>query len=38
MTAEEQRAAGVVIGRDYPTPIVEHAFARERALKAYKRG
>lgn len=37
MTAEAQRAAGVVIGRDYPAPMVDHAAARERALKTYKR-
>jgi deoxyribodipyrimidine photo-lyase len=27
--------AGCVIGRDYPEPIVDHAFARTRALEAY---
>jgi len=27
---------GVQIGRDYPTPIVEHKAARERALAAFK--
>ena len=31
----EQRAAGCVIGRDYPAPIVDHAMARERSLAAY---
>lgn len=31
----EQRAAGCVIGRDYPHPIVDHAAARERALAAF---
>ena len=25
MTPDEQRAAGVVIGKDYPAPIVDHA-------------
>jgi deoxyribodipyrimidine photolyase len=24
-----------VVGADYPAPIVDHAFARERALAAY---
>ena len=38
MTADEQRAMGVVIGRDYPAPIVDHAYARERTLKAFKGG
>jgi deoxyribodipyrimidine photo-lyase len=28
---------GCVIGRDYPAPIVDHAFARERALDVYGR-
>ncbi|MEO8156634.1 MAG: deoxyribodipyrimidine photo-lyase [Betaproteobacteria bacterium] len=35
MTALEQRAAGVEIGRDYPTPIVDHAVARKRTLEIY---
>lgn len=35
MTAEEQRDAGCVIGRDYPAPIVEHSMERERALALY---
>jgi deoxyribodipyrimidine photo-lyase len=30
-----QDAAGCVIGRDYPAPIVDHGAARERALAAY---
>jgi deoxyribodipyrimidine photo-lyase len=36
MTDEEQEAAGCVIGRDYPEPIIDHKFARQRALDAYK--
>ena len=32
MTADEQRAAGCVIGKDYPAPIVDHAKEREVAL------
>lgn len=31
----EQEALGVVIGRDYPAPIVDHAKARERTLARY---
>jgi len=31
-----QRKAGCVIGKDYPAPIVEHAWARKRALATYK--
>ena len=31
----ELAAAGVVLGADYPAPIVEHGWARERALAAY---
>jgi deoxyribodipyrimidine photo-lyase len=38
MSAVEQIASGLVIGSDYPVPIVDHAFARERTLKAYKGG
>jgi deoxyribodipyrimidine photo-lyase len=30
-------AAGVRLGLDYPTPIVDHAIARNRALAAYER-
>ncbi len=30
----ELRAAGVVLGKTYPAPIVEHGYARERALAA----
>ncbi len=37
MTADEQRRSGVVIGRDYPAPIVDHATQRKRALELYKR-
>lgn len=32
---QEQAAAGVVIGRDYPAPIVDHARAREKTLARY---
>ncbi len=31
-----QRAKGVVIGRDYPPPIVDHALARARALALFR--
>jgi deoxyribodipyrimidine photo-lyase len=31
----EQEAIGVVIGRDYPAPIVDHAQAREETLARY---
>ena len=31
----EQEALGVVIGRDYPGPIVDHAMAREKTLARY---
>ncbi|MCB1005346.1 MAG: hypothetical protein KDB35_14270, partial [Acidimicrobiales bacterium] len=33
---EELAAAGIVLGRDYPRPVVDHGEARERALIAYK--
>ncbi|GAB4471783.1 MAG: deoxyribodipyrimidine photo-lyase [Burkholderiaceae bacterium] len=32
---ERQRAAGCVIGVDYPAPIVDHAVARKRTLARY---
>jgi deoxyribodipyrimidine photo-lyase len=38
MPDEIQETSGCVIGRDYPEPIVDHSFARQRALDAYKRG
>lgn len=31
------KAANIVIGRDYPAPIIDHKSARERALGAYER-
>jgi deoxyribodipyrimidine photo-lyase len=36
MTEEEQEAAGCVIGRDYPEPIVDHKRERERAMARYR--
>ena len=36
MSADEQRASGVEIGRNYPAPIVDHAIARKRTLEIYK--
>jgi deoxyribodipyrimidine photo-lyase len=35
MPPEVQREAGCVVGRDYPAPIIDHAWARERVLAAY---
>ena len=35
MDADEQAAAGCVIGRDYPAPIVDHAHEREVAKQRY---
>ena len=35
-SADEKRQAGCVIGKDYPAPIVDHAWARERVLAAYR--
>ncbi len=34
--ADRLKAAGVVLGRTYPKPIVDHAVARQRALDAFK--
>jgi deoxyribodipyrimidine photo-lyase len=35
MNTQAQQAAACVIGRDYPEPIVDHAWARKRVLEAY---
>ena len=35
MKPDVQRKSGCVIGQDYPPPIVDHAWARQRALAAY---
>ena len=32
----EREAAGIVLGKTYPRPIVDHAAARERALTAFR--
>ena len=36
MTDVEQRAAGCVIGSDYPAPIVDHHARRDLALARYR--
>jgi deoxyribodipyrimidine photo-lyase len=36
MTLEQQKKAGVIIGRDYPAPVVDHAAARLRTLEIYR--
>jgi deoxyribodipyrimidine photo-lyase len=36
MVDDEQAAAGCVIGRDYPAPIVDHRVERRRALERYR--
>jgi len=36
MSLEEQRAAAVRIGLDYPRPIVDHEAARKRTLELYR--
>lgn len=36
MSLDQQRAAGVIIGRDYPAPVVDHAVARLQALELFK--
>jgi deoxyribodipyrimidine photo-lyase len=36
MSDAEQAAAGCVIGRDYPAPIVDHADERRRAIERYR--
>jgi deoxyribodipyrimidine photo-lyase len=36
MSAAQQAACGVAIGRDYPAPVVDHAVARARTLQRFK--
>ena len=36
MTGAEQKRAHCIIGQDYPTPIVDHSWARQRTLEAYR--
>jgi deoxyribodipyrimidine photo-lyase len=36
MTAIEQSQAGCVIDQDYPSPIIDHRVARDRALRHYR--
>ena len=36
MSPLEQRLHGVVIGQQYPAPVVDHAIARARTLAAYR--
>jgi deoxyribodipyrimidine photo-lyase len=37
MSESEQRTCGVLIGKDYPSPIVDHAIARKEALAMFGR-
>ena len=37
MPADTQTNCGVLIGRDYPAPIVDHGEARQRTLERFKR-
>lgn len=36
MNTQEQLRCGVLIGRDYPAPVIDHAIARQRTLARYK--
>ena len=36
LSLDAQHAVGVIIGRDYPAPVVDHAAARLRALELFK--
>ena len=35
MDEQTQKSINIQIGKDYPLPIVDHAKAREQALKAF---
>jgi deoxyribodipyrimidine photo-lyase len=37
MSLEEQERAGCIIGRNYPSPIVDHGLARQKTLQRYQR-
>jgi deoxyribodipyrimidine photo-lyase len=37
LDASQQRAAGCIVGRDYPAPVVDHAAQRVKALALYRR-
>ena len=37
MGSEEQKKAGVIIGTDYPAPVIDHGEARRKALALYAR-
>jgi deoxyribodipyrimidine photo-lyase len=37
MDAQAQKKAGVVVGRDYPAPVVDHDVQRRKALELYGR-
>ena len=36
LSSAELRSSGVVLGKTYPSPIVDHGFARDRALAAFQ--
>jgi deoxyribodipyrimidine photo-lyase len=36
LSQADQHKYNVIIGRDYPAPIIEHSFARDRALQHYR--
>lgn len=37
VSTADRRAAGIVLGRDYPFPLVDHDYARKKALDKYQR-
>jgi len=36
LPSDEQNKIGCIIGKDYPSPVVEHTYARQRVLHVYK--
>ncbi len=36
MSSKEQKTYGVIIGKDYPAPVIEHKAAKEKVIKKFK--
>jgi len=38
MPQDMQQKLGCIVGRDYPAPCIDHQWARQRTLRAYREG